>query len=343
MVPKYDALPDSADFHIVVASCVQWHGVLQALRVIYDLHTLRRLEQLAHIIRLDGLLGLHDDGLGVCPEGRDSNGSAGNFHIVVQAEDLLQLPSDLHLFLGVAVLLELVDLRNDVERQLVGEEFWLGHFALLHPAGQAILQLRHTLGTSTARGLVGGHQDLLQLVLLVDRPECHCAHCSCAIRIGNDWLVDSALAVNLWDHQGLVLLVAPSRGVIDHLRVLGSARQLLGPFQGEVARHRHETNVALLHGFRGELLHGDLPELGLHGAARRAVPEEPHLLRGEIPVLQAFEHLFAHRARAAQDSHAVHLAPCHAHTCGPGHLLAPRASARRRRHHPHSPRHAGAG
>mmetsp|Transcript_97343 Transcript_97343/g.135260 ORF Transcript_97343/g.135260 Transcript_97343/m.135260 type:complete len:270 (+) Transcript_97343:130-939(+) len=211
VVSKYDALPDAADFHIVVASCVQWHGVLQALRVIYDLDTLRRLEQLADIIRTNGLLGLHDDGLGVCPERRDSNGSAGNFHIVVQAEDLLQLPSDLHLFLGVAVLLELVDLRNDVEGQLVGKELGLRYSSILHPRREAILQLGHARSSGTAGRLVGRHQHLLQLVLLMDGPQRHGTHRGCAVRIGYERRIHLALPVDLRNHQWLVLVVPPCR------------------------------------------------------------------------------------------------------------------------------------
>ena len=45
--------------------------------------------------QFEAVLCLHDDGLGVSPERRDPNGGAGDLHVVVQAEDLLQLPGDL--------------------------------------------------------------------------------------------------------------------------------------------------------------------------------------------------------------------------------------------------------
>ena len=131
----------------------QGHGVLQALRIIDDLDALARFEQLAHIIGLDRLLCLHDDGLRVSPECWDTHSGAGDLHVVVQAEDLLQLPGNLteclsfsdshvssehphdinshamsclHLLLRVAILLKLVDLWDDLE--VAGRARELGGF-----------------------------------------------------------------------------------------------------------------------------------------------------------------------------------------------------------------------
>ena len=60
------------------------------------------------------------------------------------AHDLLGLPEHLHLFLGVAVVLELVDLRHAVEGDLLGDD--LG----LRPAGRSAARRSGSASSSTA-------------------------------------------------------------------------------------------------------------------------------------------------------------------------------------------------
>lgn len=46
--------------------------------------------------------------------------------VVGEAADLTCLPRHLHLLLGVAIVLELVDVGNDIEGEGVGEDLWGG-------------------------------------------------------------------------------------------------------------------------------------------------------------------------------------------------------------------------
>eukprot|EP00425_Heterocapsa_triquetra_P003536 CAMPEP_0195061418 /NCGR_PEP_ID=MMETSP0448-20130528/8355_1 /TAXON_ID=66468 /ORGANISM="Heterocapsa triquestra, Strain CCMP 448" /LENGTH=200 /DNA_ID=CAMNT_0040091979 /DNA_START=305 /DNA_END=903 /DNA_ORIENTATION=+ len=135
------ALADAPDLHVVLTSGVQGHGVLQVGGVIHHLHTHRALQQLPGLLRGARQLGLDGDGLGVRAERRHAHGRAGDLHVIRQAEDLLQLPSHLHLLLGVAVRLEHVDLRDHVEGQLVREELRLRARAGLRILDQAGLEL----------------------------------------------------------------------------------------------------------------------------------------------------------------------------------------------------------
>ena len=50
--------------------------------------------------------------------------------VIREVHDLPSFPRDLHLLLGVSVLLEFVDVRYDVERQGVGEDLVLRHLPL---------------------------------------------------------------------------------------------------------------------------------------------------------------------------------------------------------------------
>eukprot|EP00438_Fugacium_kawagutii_P026224 Skav209638 [mRNA] locus=scaffold2751:128708:132670:- [translate_table: standard] len=111
--------------------------------------------------------------------------------------------------------------------------FW--HLTILHPGGQTVFQLRHPFRASSTGCLVGGHEHLLQLVLLVDGPQGHGAHRGGAVGVGNQRLSHAAITVDLRDHQGLVLVIAPGGGIVNDLRVLRSASNLCCPFQGEVA------------------------------------------------------------------------------------------------------------
>ena len=70
--------------------------------------------------------------------------------------DLAGLIEHLHLFFGIVVLSENIDLRNKVERQLILEAFdgdWLTcqHLTVL------LVKFVHGGGTSTTGSLVGGH------------------------------------------------------------------------------------------------------------------------------------------------------------------------------------------
>mmetsp|Transcript_38760 Transcript_38760/g.87997 ORF Transcript_38760/g.87997 Transcript_38760/m.87997 type:complete len:274 (-) Transcript_38760:56-877(-) len=272
----------------MVACGVEGHGIHQLGWIVDDLHTWRVPEQLAGLVGVHLLLGLDDDALRVRPQGGHAHGRARALDVVGQPEDLFQLPGHLHLLLRVAVLLEGVDLGDDVEGQLVREEFRRGDLPRGRELLDASLELGHALRASPARSLVGRHDDLLEAVLLVKRPQGHGADRRGAVRVGHQGSLGVLSSVDLWHHQGHRVRVPPSRRVVDHASVLRPSADLGRPLRGEVAGHGQEAHLALLRGLERELLHGNVPELlRLHHRAGGALGEEAHLLSGEVAVLKA--------------------------------------------------------
>mmetsp|Transcript_21599 Transcript_21599/g.62099 ORF Transcript_21599/g.62099 Transcript_21599/m.62099 type:complete len:212 (+) Transcript_21599:129-764(+) len=210
MIPVDEAPADAAHLDIVLARRVQWQGVLERGGVVNHLDARRAPQDLPGLIRVHGELRLDDDRFGVRPKRRHANGGARDLDVLGEAKDLSDLPRDLHLLLRVAVGLKGVDLGDDVERQLVSKGLRRGHLTLLDPSGEAILELRHALGSGAARRLVRGHQDALQLVLLVQRPQDHGADGRGAVRISDQRRLGVLPTVDLRDDQRHAVIQAPS-------------------------------------------------------------------------------------------------------------------------------------
>mmetsp|Transcript_102041 Transcript_102041/g.288137 ORF Transcript_102041/g.288137 Transcript_102041/m.288137 type:complete len:293 (+) Transcript_102041:467-1345(+) len=239
---------------------------------------------------------------------RHSDRRARDLDVVGEAEDLLQLPSDLHFLLGVTILLECVDLRDHVEGKLVRKYLVLGDLALFRESRKALHELVHALGARSARGLVSGHDHLFQPVLLVQRPERHGADGRGAVRVRDEPGLAVLRAVDLWDHQRDAVGVPEGGRVVDDHGVLGTALDLRRVLLRESSRHGHQHNLALLRRLHREALDGDVAELArAHGGSCGPLGEEPHLLGGEVAVLEALEHLLPHRTRAAYDADASDL------------------------------------
>mmetsp|Transcript_37147 Transcript_37147/g.73950 ORF Transcript_37147/g.73950 Transcript_37147/m.73950 type:complete len:253 (-) Transcript_37147:417-1175(-) len=163
------ALAHAANLDIRLPRRVQGHGVEEVRWVVHDLDADGLAQHLEGLLRVDLLLRLDDDGLGMGAEGGHAHGGARNLDIG-EVEDLLDLPVHLHLLLGVAVGLEGIDLGDHVEGQLVLEDLGRWHLPGRGVRLEARLQLRHALGAGAAGGLVGRHQHGLELVLLVQGP-----------------------------------------------------------------------------------------------------------------------------------------------------------------------------
>mmetsp|Transcript_12419 Transcript_12419/g.22616 ORF Transcript_12419/g.22616 Transcript_12419/m.22616 type:complete len:207 (-) Transcript_12419:384-1004(-) len=196
--------------------------------VVDQLDSRRRGQQILGDLDVDLLLSLENDGLGMGPEGGDANGSATDGEVVGHVADLAGLPRDLHLLLGVAVLLEFVDVGDDVEGEGVGEVLVVGDFFL--PAGHLDrpgLQLVHALLSGSAGGLVGGHEDSLGSELLHQGGKTHQPDGSGAVGVRDEVLPLARLPVDLRDDQRHIRLVTESGRVVDDDAALGDGAGVL--------------------------------------------------------------------------------------------------------------------
>mmetsp|Transcript_69318 Transcript_69318/g.198805 ORF Transcript_69318/g.198805 Transcript_69318/m.198805 type:complete len:295 (-) Transcript_69318:695-1579(-) len=183
VVAEDEAPADASNLDVCLARGVKRKRVQLLRRVVHDLDSRCAPEQLASLVWRARLHGFNNNGLGVRAERGHAHSRARDNDVVGQTKDLLQLPSNLHLFLGVAVLLERIDMGDNVEGQLVREELRRRHLPIPDICLQTILQLGHALGTRAARSLVRRHQHLLQTVLLMQGPQCHRADGGRAVRV----------------------------------------------------------------------------------------------------------------------------------------------------------------
>ena len=131
--------------------------------------------------------------------------------------DLACLVVHLHLLLGVTVLGEDVDLRDDIVGQLIGElldgdRLTIEHLAILG------LQFLHGCGSRTRCCLIGGNMYLLDMADILDALQYHNHHDSGAVWIGNDSLGTNqcVLGIALGHYEGYVGVHAECRTVVNH-------------------------------------------------------------------------------------------------------------------------------
>ncbi len=225
---------------------------------------------------------------------------AGRDQLDLGVEDLLGLGHHLPLFLGVAVLHEDIDVRDQVEGDPLRK---LLHLGLVHGEDRLGLreQLVHRVLAGARDRLIGRHHHARDLGLVVQRLERHHELRGRAVRIGDDALLAEArdgVGIDLGHDQRNVGVVAPVRGIIDHDGAGGGdpGRPFLR--HGRARRHQADIDVGeivMVEGFALERLvaEGDIHALAL---ARR---ERHDLIGGEHPLGQDPQHLAAHIAGGA--------------------------------------------
>ena len=148
-------------------------------------------------------------------------------HFYARVEDLLGLDHHLPLLLGSTVLHEGVDMRNDVERDLLGESLPLDRRIHVDRAG-LIEQLVHRLAAGAGDGLVGGDDDAPDARNVMQRLQRHHHLHGGAIRIGDDvapGIAGQGLRVYLGHDERHIRVHAELRGVVDDD---GARRRRLG-------------------------------------------------------------------------------------------------------------------
>lgn len=122
----------------------------------------------------------------------------------------------LHLFLGVAVRLEGVDVGNHVEGQGVREDLGRHDLPVQVPL-RALEQLSHARRAGAAGRLVRREDRLLEGELLVQRPQSHRGDRRGAVWVGDEQLALHGGAVHLGHDQGDAVVAAERAGVVDDL------------------------------------------------------------------------------------------------------------------------------
>ena len=138
-----EALAKPANFHVRFTRCVEWHRILRVRRVVDQLHTRSVHKHRCGVIRGDWPHALNRDRLGVRTQGGHADRGARDRHIR-RVKDFARLPRHFHLLLRVAIVLELVNVRDHVEWQRVSENL-VPRRAPAHMLLNAPLQFLHAL------------------------------------------------------------------------------------------------------------------------------------------------------------------------------------------------------
>mmetsp|Transcript_4752 Transcript_4752/g.6519 ORF Transcript_4752/g.6519 Transcript_4752/m.6519 type:complete len:235 (-) Transcript_4752:408-1112(-) len=199
VLPKHQGLPYAPHLHVIFGRSIQRHRVSILLGLVHHHHARSTPQQHPGFLWVDGEAGFDGDGLRMRTQRWDPHRRTTAFDTGVP-KNLLGFPGHLHFFLRVPVGLELVNVRNHVERQLVGKHFVFNLFSLC-PTSQPIFQLIHALCSGSGRGLVGGHDHFLQPLGLVERPERHRGNRRRAVGVGDQRLPGHRVGVDLGNNK----------------------------------------------------------------------------------------------------------------------------------------------
>ena len=215
-------------------------------------------------------------------------------------QDLAGFVEHLHLLLGVSVVREDIDLRDDVVGQLVGEFLDLDRIPF-HDVPVLLLQFRHGLGTGAGSGLVAGHMDAGDVGKGLDGFQDDHHHDGRAVGVGDDaaGTHQGVFGIALGNDEGHVRIHPERAGVVDHHgAVLGDG---VGEFHGRAGTGRDEGIIDALE-IVIVLQEPDFEFLAAETvfAARTACrPEQNEFVHGEIPLFEDLDKFLADSAAGA--------------------------------------------
>lgn len=230
----------------------------------------------------------------------DADAGAGDFE-VGQVEDFAGFVEHFELFLGVAAVLEDVDVGDDVGGDLVGVDVF-GDFAVVGEGLDLGVELGDTGGAGAGDGLVGRGDDVFEAEGLVKRAEGHEGDDGGAVGVGNDALggVLSVSGVEFGDDEGDVGVHAEGGGVVDDDGTGGGG--VRGEFLGDGASGGEEGDIDVGEGMGGEFLDGEFLALERDGFPGRASGcEEGELGEGKFAVGDAGKHFDSDGTGGASD------------------------------------------
>ena len=226
----------------------------------------------------------------------DRDTDAGDRCLQVRSvKNFLPLEVHLHLLLGVAVLLESVDLGNDIGGNLVGIHVALRHRFVVGERVDLLFQLGKALGSAAGYCLVTGSNDARYAAKgSMHRVQCHQGHDGGTVRIGNDAVVlFCVVGVHLGNNQRDSFIEAESRGVVDNDGACGNG--VRSKLRGNAPTGAEERDIDAFERIRSELFHGDLfstKSQCLAGRAGRS--EKSQFANGKTALLEALEDFNPH-------------------------------------------------
>ena len=130
----------------------------------------------------------------------------------------LSLPHHFHFFLGVAVILKNVDVRQDIESNLLRVNLTFNIFCI-QQVGCLFGKLFNSLLTRPGDRLIGADVDALDTNSIIDRLQRHQHLDSGTVGVGDDavfLIVGNFFRIDLGHHQRNLVVVAVLGGVVDH-------------------------------------------------------------------------------------------------------------------------------
>ncbi len=236
-----EVLADTADIDVVRAHEVERHRVDVVCRIVAELEAFAVLDGVADFFDRECAFRFEADGFGMATECRNADAGRGAADVAVH--DLLRFVEHLHLFLGVAVVGEHVNVRDEVVGELVCELLhgdWLAFDDFL----VLLLEFCHACCTGAACALVRGNVNGLDLAQVVDRLEGDNHHDGRAVRVSDDALVElDVFRVHFrHDERNVRVHAEETRVVDDDCAGINSDRsEFLG--NACACRREHEVNV----------------------------------------------------------------------------------------------------
>ena len=284
----------------VAAGDHQGHGVL-ALSGVVDHHQAGSLlHGVAHIGDLQGLGGAHPYGLAVGAEHRHTH--AHGRHVQPGGvQNLAGLALHLHLLVGVVIVEEGVDLRDEIAEELCLE---LADFQLVAGGivGNLPFKLGHAGGTGAGSGLVGSHVDALYGAEAVDGCQGHEHLDGCTVGVADDVARahEGVGGIDLGHYQGHVGVHAESRRVVDHHGSAGGDDVGVFLRHGGTGADKGHLEAGEKFGVVGELLdHVVVAAKGVCASGGAGRAEETESVDGKGLLVEYAQQLLAHGAAGA--------------------------------------------
>ncbi len=232
--------------NLVFAGDVERHGIAVGFATVDNDNAFGFRPRFYSPFNTDRLLGLDPGGLAVGPQnGNTHTGGADSY--IRRMHDLARLVEHLHLFLGISVVGEDVDMGNDIESELM-DKFLDFHLPAGGYIGVLPDKLIHGGGSGSAGSLISSHSDTAYLRDVVDGLKSH-NHLDCrAVRIG-DYIPgrrESVVAVDFGNNERNIVVHAESTRIINHQSAARCDNAGIFARRARTGRGEHYINIGKL-------------------------------------------------------------------------------------------------